>query len=249
MALSRRYGFACDCVRCQGLTHAGTGEDVDFLMEAVIGVHDDAVNGDGDDVGVMLRESEAMLARAEQVAEKHPKLAQELTQKALGLRRRFCHPLSIMRWHAESAALETAGKAGDTESAREHTRYVLNFLEMALGHVPWHPLLSSARWQAAELENELGQSSRAKVLMDLAVQALRITHGHEHPMTLRRERRRAELFGGEHFFDSCSVTLMEHMQSTEQPLRKLMVTEVIGDEKHAARVEEEPPLTEGELID
>ena len=34
-ALSNKYGFVCDCSRCKGMLH--DGEDVDFLMEAVLG--------------------------------------------------------------------------------------------------------------------------------------------------------------------------------------------------------------------
>ena len=52
-----------------------------------------------------------------------------------------------MRWHAEGAALDLAVRCGDTSTARQCCRHVLAFLEMALGHCPWHPALALERYQ------------------------------------------------------------------------------------------------------
>ena len=187
-ALSNRYGFMCDCPRCKGLQY--DGEDVDFLMEAVVGHGGDGAAGERD-VDELIRLSESQLAKAESTADLA--LAAKLTKQALELRRTHCHPLSLLRHHAEQAAFELAVRSGRLEDARESCLAVLAFLEMALSHVPWHPALSLERYQAAMLEARLGHGARASDLIGKAVAALEITHGSEHALTQRAIARRGEL--------------------------------------------------------
>ena len=196
-ALHNRYGFVCDCPRCSGVTF--DGDDVDFLMEAVLGDDDgDGVGGGGggggggaDPLDEVIRLSEAQLARAEQVDDL--RIATQLTQKALVTRRRVCHPLSMLRYHAESAAFDLAVRAGDKATARECCRNVLAFYEMSLSHVPWHPAIALERYQLAELESALGERPRARTQLDRCVAALMVTHGKAHPLTERAVASRSRL--------------------------------------------------------
>ena len=127
--------------------------------------------------------SETALARAEQTKDVHN--AFKLTTQALAIRRKHCHPLSLLRYHAESAMGAIAQKVGDAKAALECGRRAVSFLEMALSHVDWHPTLSIDRMHLACSEAELGELAEALKQMDLCVPALVITHGPDHAMTLR----------------------------------------------------------------
>ena len=189
--LQRSYGFACDCTRCAGVVYEG--EDVDFAMEAVTG------GAEGEDVGVASEESvdalmqlsEAQLARAEQATD--GKKAMRLTRLALTTRRTHCHWGSLLRYHAESACFEMAMRLGDKATAKECCAHQLAFLEMALGHVPWHPSLSLERYTLGELEAGLGNEARGRALLDAALCALTITHGEAHELTRLVATRRAAM--------------------------------------------------------
>jgi hypothetical protein len=82
------------------------GEDIDFLMEAVMMAADpDGPDGGDDGSGAVehsvdkaMKASEAALARAERTAD--ASVAMRLTQSALRTRRKYCHPLSMLRYHA-----------------------------------------------------------------------------------------------------------------------------------------------------
>ena len=197
-ALSNKYGFVCDCSRCKGMLH--DGEDVDFLMEAVLGGtgEEEEEEEDEEEVGrridVAMKTSEAMLAKAEQSSD--ARKAFKLTGQALETRRRCCHPLSMLRYHAESACFDLSVKLNETHTARECCRNVLSFLEMALGHVPWHPAISLERFQLGELEAKCGDKVAAHTLFDECVRCLIITHGIEHQLTQRVAKRRVEAARG-----------------------------------------------------
>ena len=79
------------------------------------------------------------------------------------MRRRHCHPISMLRHHAESSACELCMRRGEFEEARECCRHVLTFLEASLQHVPWHPALSLEPGGAeVELERPLSQVGRPR---------------------------------------------------------------------------------------
>ena len=217
--LAQRYGFECTCVRCcSGASYRG--EDVDALMEALQRAGQGAGQGagkahakgprrggsdddDGDSGAVLLGEdggdgidrligqSESALIRAEQCGSAEE--ACHLTKQALMLRRRLCHPLSLLRYHAESAMCALALQFGDAAKARECGRHAIAFLEMALAHVPWHPSLSIDRMHLACSEAAAGDKREAARQMDLCVPALKLTHGEGHALTQRAEAVRRAL--------------------------------------------------------
>ena len=142
----------------------------------------------------MLRRREEKLAEAERTVD--DAAATKLTMEALAVRRTHCHPLSLLRYYAESAAIAVAARLGDHKTARNCNANAIAFLEMALSHVPWHPILSLERMQLAALEAHLGHHGAALQLLDACVPALLITHGHEHQHVQRAKQLRAELRKG-----------------------------------------------------
>ena len=81
---------------------------------------------------------------------------------------------------------EDGGGALDRDSpdlvAAECGRNALAFLEMALGHVPWHPNLSLARLHLALSEVGRGERRAAHKLLVACAAALDVTHGGEHAL-------------------------------------------------------------------
>ena len=129
--------------------------------------------------GVM-RESEEKLEQATRASANAMADAMALTREALETRRTYCHPLSLLRYHAESACFQLAMQLGEAPTARACCRNVLAFYEMALSHVPWHPMISLERFQLAELEMKLGDCRTAHALLGKAANALVVTHGDGH---------------------------------------------------------------------
>jgi len=142
-------------------------------------------------IGNMIELTEALLTRAKQSAEVED--AARLTRHALLSRRKHCHPLSLLRYHAERAAAELARRRGNMAEARECDRHVLSYLEMALSHVPWHPALSHQRCRLADVEGALGNQAQGLSEIGRAMAALMLTHGPEHPLTQRAEETQQEL--------------------------------------------------------
>ena len=68
-------------------------------------------------------------------------------------------------------------------TAVECGRNALAFLEMALGHVPWHPSLALARMHLGISEYRGGEHKAARKLLGLCVEALEVTHGGGHALT------------------------------------------------------------------
>ena len=96
------------------------------------------------------------------------------------------------------AAGDAAGDGGGgarcgAELAAECGRNALAFLEMALGHVPWHPGLSLARMHLAISEVRCGERPAARRLLEAAVASLELTHGAEHGLTRQARALRNEL--------------------------------------------------------
>ena len=149
-------------------------------MEAVAG----ADPGDPDPAALM-QETERKLAVAEGLADRQKAL--QMTKEALHVHRRICHPLSLMRYHAECAACELAMRIGETSTARECSVHIVYFLEVALAHVLWHPTLVEERLRFAELHATQGAEGRQRAVEQLekSVAALQITHGTEDPVTRR----------------------------------------------------------------
>ena len=75
-----------------------------------------------------------------------------LLTSAVDTRRQICHPLSALRYEAECQCLTASLAAGRMLEARECCRAAVRFLEMALSHVPAHPLLALQRFTLADLE-------------------------------------------------------------------------------------------------
>ena len=114
----------------------------------------------------LLAETEEALLRAKGTSD--TALAAQLTKDAVAVRRAHCHALSLLRCHAESAAVNAAVAAGDYGTARQCCGFVVAFLEVALAHVPWHPSLSLERLQLA---GEGGLSWQRSGLLRLAGEA------------------------------------------------------------------------------
>ena len=91
--------------------------------------------------------------------------ASKLVGEALRMRRTWCHPLSVARYHAEKAETGLALQRGDFRSARECGRHSLLFLEASLAHCQWHPSLSVERMQQACIEALLDHRHVARSLM------------------------------------------------------------------------------------
>lgn len=175
-SLQSTYGFECACRRCAEPMPLPGGEDVDGVMEAPSSsaakamasgagarrVHDD------------LTRASALLAQAQ--AEEDDEEEMRLTRQALALRREHCHRWSTLRYEAEGRALSVALATGEMEMALECCRAVVAFLEVALSHIPLHPILSLQRFTLSDLELASGNDSAAREQMALTAAAMRVTH-------------------------------------------------------------------------
>ncbi len=191
------YGFHCDCRRCVDDVLLDGGRYVDEVMRGVWDNHDASAVAAIDRVRKLAAEAgdindsdggdheEAVECRRRKRA---------LIFEALQLVRGVCLPGSMMRYPLESAALDdllaiiqhqrgSRGRGGgggggdDDEAARECCTHVVAFQEMALSHVPFHPLLSSQRVTLAELQESCGDRRAAAATLRRCMHALRVTHG------------------------------------------------------------------------
>ena len=178
LRIQKQHGFICDCIRCHEGLWAG-GESIDEAMDgtaAPVGRDDRE-----DAASSLLEQSDKLLERAGRCKDTTKALG--LAERALDVRRKWCHPLSLQRYQAESTMCALSRSCGDEEKAADCGRCKLAFLEAALSHVPWHPSLSVERMQLACSEALLSNRDAAMHLMSLVVPALLATHGKEHIMT------------------------------------------------------------------
>ena len=105
-------------------------------------------------IGIISRNNSALASMISSSETRTPAQAKELRllREALALRRRHCHPLSALVYEAECASLTCALAVGELPMALECCRRAVAFLEMALDHVPSHPLLALQRFTLADLE-------------------------------------------------------------------------------------------------
>jgi hypothetical protein len=152
---------------------------------------------------VAVQLSERKMADAEEASD--PDSASRLLEAALDLRRRHCHRLSLLRYHAENEMCTLAMQAGQdaAQTAVTCARNVLAFLEMALGHVPWHPSLSTAQMRLASCEAAIGNLPQASELMRRCTASLTVTHGPHAALT-----QKAQQFGSSlrKSLDGCTAT-------------------------------------------
>jgi hypothetical protein len=135
-----------------------------------------------DEAGAAIAQSSSLLLAAQRVGVDGEEGA-ALVEKALLLRRQHCHRLSTLRYEAESAMERVALEAGGaSEVAVDCGRNALNFLEMCLAHVAWHPSLALARLHLAMSVMANGDAAGARKLLAATSASLAITHGHEHPL-------------------------------------------------------------------
>ena len=110
-----------------------------------------AAGGDDADARSKAIRRSASLLRAAAAEDDEEKELSSL-RSALAIRRRLCHPLSAARYEAECQALTCALAVGELPEALESCRNAVRFLEMALAHVPNHPLLALQRFTLGDLE-------------------------------------------------------------------------------------------------
>ena len=106
-----------------------------------------------------------------------------------------CSTHALTAWPAELliVACAQAVRRGAHSEARQCGYAVLAFLEATLAHcLLWHPAVSEARYQLAGAEAALGEPHAALGELGRALMALMITHGPDHPLTLRSEERQRE---------------------------------------------------------
>lgn len=165
--------------------------------------------GGGDAIDDAIQQSEMALAQAESTTDLRE--AERLTKRALLIRRKCCHPLSMLLYEAEAAACNVAMGCTDYAAACECSTNVVRFLSAVLAHLPWHPTLSMERYRLAGLETAIADAvkdrehrskiavehiDRAIALLDRCLPALLITHGPEHPIARRafQTRKRVRLY-------------------------------------------------------
>lgn len=170
---------------------AADARDVEIARVAAAGEE----TPQADEAGAAIESSIAMLVEAQRPSTAGSEEAAQLIEKVLEMRRQHCHRLSLLRYEAESAMENvsvTSGRGG-AELAAQCGRNALAFLEMALGHVPWHPSLSVTRLHVAV--SEVAEGDRAAALKRLAASSasLRITHGPEHSLTMQAQALEAKL--------------------------------------------------------
>ena len=189
--LRARYAFECDCTRCTNGLRLPDGRDVDELLVddgsdvdsrgarpgcARLGA---TASGDGDDDDKAdararaLSQAAALLDAAAREDDYDRECA--LTMQALKLRRAHCDPLSACVYEAEGRALTVALACGDHESARAACRQSVLFLEMALMHVPHHPLLALQRFTLCDLERQAGDLESARRQMEACAAAVEVS--------------------------------------------------------------------------
>jgi len=186
-ALHNQYGFICDCPRCVDGATTADGEDLDFVMEAAGG-------GDLDEAQVdrLMQASEEALARAESRGTT-PAEAAKLVQQALQIRRQHCHPLSLMRYHAESQSCALSQRLGDDARARECGRNALAFLESALAHVPWHPSIAIDCMQQVPARRLTNADSRPPPCLPISPHISQACSSSRRASCCSRGRRRARV--------------------------------------------------------
>ncbi|KAL1529541.1 hypothetical protein AB1Y20_000486 [Prymnesium parvum] len=186
--LRSRYGFECACARCcNGLFV--DGEDVDAAMLS----SNPSINSLDPSFDSALETADSLLRQAE--AEEDERAELELCREAVTLLRKFCHRWSTLRYRAEGRCLSVALPCGENEVALESCRSLVNFLEVTLHHVPYHPLLALQHFTLCDLELEVGDRSRAKAQMEACTKGLAISHGKESSVRSAAHERWHKEFG------------------------------------------------------
>ena len=195
--LKGRYGFDCVCERCEGgggvpmstedLINTNPVHDLDALLTCEVA---DCQLSPGselllDSTEQLTQSCQLLDAAGQETSDLDKELA--LLGQALTIRRQLCHPLSAMRYEAECRALTASLAAGRLVDARECCKAAVRFLEVALAHVPCHPLLALQLFTLADLENACAQTegaslSEAVKVMDECERMICVSYARNSPM-------------------------------------------------------------------
>ena len=172
--LEQKYNFHCQCERCetpQLVRNMHPDEQLQKLQPLPPGQ-------DKDTRDEALKQATTDLAIAKNCPHQ-PEKASALVNRALAARRNHCGEFSRARYEAEVAAFTLALENNKFKLACDNCQAMVNFLEIALGHVHLHPLLALQRITLAELLQQTGKDTLALQHKTKAIHALKITHGND----------------------------------------------------------------------
>eukprot|EP01051_Picozoa_sp_SAG22_P002983 SAG22_NODE_139_length_18025_cov_4.352058_4_plen_1082_part_00 len=159
-SLSRLYHFVCECERCAAATPESRRADQCFRAP-----HPDFANGpkQAKERDRLLKQAAKLLSEAEQCEAGASGEAQEakLVRKAVALRRKVSHPLSLDVYEANAASYKLALSTADLGAALGDCSRMVEFLRLAYAHVPNHPMLGIQLYTLGNLRGELAMADPA----------------------------------------------------------------------------------------
>lgn len=176
--LEQAYHFTCDCTRCT--SPAGKLADGHFRAP-----HPDYAGPKKvKERDRLLKQATRLFAQAEQCESSGLDEEEKLVRKAVALRRKVSHPLSLDVYEGNATAYKLALAAGDLDAALADCTRMVAFLQMAYAHIPSHPMLGIQLYTLGNLRGELATSDvdRAAAVAELreAWKGLAVCFGADH---------------------------------------------------------------------